>query len=140
MLLIEDNIFLSPNKPIEKILYWGNPFCSPHYPNKSPFPQTCFHPLNLKTRAVFIYFIHILPFQGYNFLYMMLLQSFFMSYFTQPTQYTKTEAVLFRTYTFHKISLLEGHANNSTLETMSSQIPLNLFKFFSHIFHSPMGI
>jgi len=38
MLLIEDNIFLSPNKPIEKILYWGNPFCSPHYPNKSPFP------------------------------------------------------------------------------------------------------
>jgi len=44
MLLIEDNILLSPNKSIEKILYRGNPFCSPHYPNKSPFPLDMFSP------------------------------------------------------------------------------------------------
>jgi len=29
--MVEDKIILSPNKPTEKILYKGNPFCLPHY-------------------------------------------------------------------------------------------------------------
>ena len=64
MLLIEDNILLSPNKPTKKILYWDNPFCSPHYQNKSPFPLDMFSPFLPQNWGIFHLFYTRSPLLG----------------------------------------------------------------------------
>jgi len=156
MLLVEGNLLLSTNKPIEGKLTGNNPILGqsflsivqkPNHLSSRPF-FTLVH-LNWGSFHLFHTYSSLLgiqfslyddaPSSNLDMFFGLTNRTFILTSLRLPNT-PKFGQSYFACIPCIKFSLSEVNANDNISEIVQSQLPLNIFNFLSYIFHAPLDL